>query len=241
MMRRRNLSTRKVMLAALIGILLSVGAAYSQGSNEPPVKNSLVKGAWALQFQINNDFDLNSFNGSTFSLKKQTSPGAAWRLGLSLALSFSDSDRMQSSGGLESPSESDANSQTIDVTLQRVFYPNPGSRVNLYYGLGPRGYYRHTWAKQLRDMTDSTSTETINKLNNWEVGVAGVLGVEWFVTKNISLLGEYGSSLMYSHDKVRGEQTLVRPDGTRVNATETKTNEVSFGASAVKLGLSVYF
>jgi hypothetical protein len=162
-------------------------------------------------------------------------------MGLSLALSFGDSDQIQSNGDVEIPRESKQNAQTVDLTLQRVFYPNPDSKINLYYGLGPRGYYRHTHSKQLRDMTDSTSTETINTLNNWEVGVAGVLGVEWFVTKSISLLGEYGSSLMYEHNKSRGEQTQVRPDGTRVLWNESTTKGVSFGASAVKFGLSVYF
>ena len=240
-MRRINLPGQLIAPVVLVGCLLCTGVAFSQSPDEKPVKNSLVKGAWALQFQINNDFDLNSFNGSTFSLKKQTSPGAAWRMGVSLALSFSDSDQIQSNGIEEIPRESDQNSQTVDLTLQKVFYPNPNSRINLYYGLGPRGYYRHTHSKQLRDVSDSTSTETINTQNNWEIGVAGVLGVEWFVTKNISLLGEYGSSLMYEHYKTHNEQTSVRPDETRVLWNETTSKGVSFEASAVKFGLSVYF
>ena len=62
-------------------VVLGVTPARSQESAEKEFENSLVKGAWALQFQVGSNFTLRSFQGDTFSIKKHTSDGKAWRGG----------------------------------------------------------------------------------------------------------------------------------------------------------------
>lgn len=71
------------------------GTVYAQTDELPKIdtKNSLLKGAWALQFQINNNFSVSSFQGSTLSAKRHFSNKKAMRFGVSLSGSISEQDQ----------------------------------------------------------------------------------------------------------------------------------------------------
>lgn len=72
----------------LFGILLPVTISHAQNSeNSDP--DPLQPGSKALQFQIFDNFNLDTFSGTTFSYKRQLSANRAKRIGLSLNNSYS--------------------------------------------------------------------------------------------------------------------------------------------------------
>jgi len=206
--------------------------------------NSLVDGAWALQFEIDEDLDLKSFEGTTISLKKHTGDGSAWRLALNLSFRFDDDEHSSTTDGEPSGTtrDTEGNRQSIGILVNRIKYPNPNAEVNFFYGFGPKLAYSHSEYTTISIWTtDTRSSESCTSTNSFSVGVVGVIGVEWFATKSISLLGEYGSALMVSKSKTTNETTWYEDYPTRRSGNEDKDSGISFGALAVRLGLSVYF
>jgi opacity protein-like surface antigen len=103
--------------------------------------------------------------------------------------------------------------------------------VAFYFGGGPVfgfGYNEH----KLTFPPYMGSSQT-DKINNMTLGLSMVSGVEWFVTKKISLTAEYGLSFNYGYS----EQS--NSDNYHINTY--KTNSFSFSPSTAKLGVAVYF
>lgn len=75
-------------------LILSSLFAGATLADTPPTegarKNSLATGAWAIQFQVEDDIGLRTFNGMSVSLKRHTSPRSAFRLGVTLELRSND-------------------------------------------------------------------------------------------------------------------------------------------------------
>lgn len=229
----------------LIVICLFAATALAQTNEQADAtqRNSLVKGAWALQFEIVGDvFDLNlrSFQGTTLSLKKHTSDGSALRIGLGLGLELSDQDvTLERDGESEPVTEYNRDRESISLIIQKVFYPSPSASVNFFYGIGPVADFSHREsAAKLEQPTRKDTYETFS----WSAGASGVLGVEWFPTRAISLLAEYSSSLQYSWSKTTRKSLFDQTDnGTVLTVREERDNSLSIQSSSVRLGLSVYF
>lgn len=130
--------------------------------------------------------------------------------------------------------------------------------MNLFYGIGPQAGIRQLDSDQrtldertqIRHSPDSTtsSTSIVNSRSNtktgsWNVGFGGVLGVEWSVSRRISLLAEYGSSFRFTRTTTERESSSARPGSTTTTDTfsEDVRNGFSFGSGAVKFGVSAYF
>lgn len=224
-------------LVVLALVVCGVTPARSQESAAKEFRNSLVKGAWALQFQIDDDFTLKSFEGTTLSLKKHSSPRVAWRAGLSVNYSYADTDILDKRDGSRSWEYRGTTIETVQLTLQRLSYLNPRARVNLFWGIGPRTGYQYRDDSRI---VVSRSEELIRS-NVWSVGVSATLGVEWFVTGSISLLAEYGTSLMYEHNAMVRTTTTYSADKTSVRKVDSRGYKVSFAPDAVMFGLSAFF
>ena len=244
-MRYRIVTIVRGTLAPLLACLFIAAATYAENSETAggQQKNSLVKGAWALQFEIVGDvfnLDLDSFQGSTLSLKKHTSDRSAWRIGLGLGLALSDQDATRESDGDSDPAtDYNADNESVNVIIQKVSYPSPTAGVNFFYGLGPVAGFSHRESTTKRE---SPVREYTNERFSWSVGASGVIGVEWFPTKLISVLAEYGSVLQYEWLKDTDKRLDVQTEeGTIRTVTENKGKSLSIRSSSVRLGLSFYF
>ncbi len=237
----------RLMSAPLLCTLLSASVFAQQDQETRHNRNnSLAKGARAFQFEIVGDLfnlDLRNLFGTTLALKKQTSDGSAMRIGLGVGFNLSDQDRtseVREDSITQSQTDYDRNGQSVNIVIQKIFYPAPTADVNFFYGLGPLASFGHDKSAQedLRPWTRTTSTETYS----WSVGVAGVLGVEWFPTRSISLLAEYGSDMRYKWEERKVESSRTYPDGTTIGqVSEDKSKGLSLSTTSVKVGLSVYF
>ncbi len=230
-----------LICCCIVGYATVPDAAADKGKGKR--RHSLDKGIHALQFEIENDFDLSSFQGSTISFKKHTSDHSAYRVGLSTSFSSSDQTRDQYENGESVPyaRETKTNSFSATVNLQKVFYRSPASTaIHLFYGLGPKLGFSHSGSDSRIDSSPSAISDRHSDRDAWTFGLSGVLGVEWFASRDISFLAEYGSALQYDYSKRTDEQTIYGQTTDR-NLIKEKSDGFSLNSSAVKFGLSAYF
>ena len=221
----------------ILSLLVCAGLAITARAGE----NSLEKGAWALQFQVVQNFQLASFQGSTISIKKHTSDGTALRAGISMDFSLQDRERSNIVNDTIVQSEdTDDNMTSFGFVVQMIKYPSPSAATNLYYGIGPTFTFSHSKDYEIiEDPIDGDSRSNDRRWTRWYTGVSTVLGIEWFPRSNISFLAEYNVSLYYQHTKTTVETWRSSPE--RTTKSETSTGGFVLAGSSVKLGLSVYF
>jgi len=243
-------STPVRVIASLAIISLTIPSlAFAQPEGPPDAggtaKNSLVAGAWAMQFSVGPDFTINSFRGSTFTLKKHTSAGSAYRLGLTLDIEYSELDQSyQLDTLLRQDNDLQDGTRSFAVTFQKIFYHGDGQApVHFYAALGPTD--GGSWAKSVSTYfaSPNTTRRVSQRQTIWTVGVAAAIGVEWFPHSSISLSAEYGSDLAYSSYSMRRKTEPVGDDGQYVTLTveEDKTRRIELQPNSARLGLSVYF
>src|SRR5688572_10615768 len=219
--RRSFVSVALVFTVSMLGL---AGAARAQDDTRP---NSLVPGAWALQFQVGENFNLTSFEGSSISIKKQLSAESALRFGLSPFVRTADFED-ESGAGDSLTAEQDMDSFSLGLSLHMLRYVRPCSTVNLFWGVGPEVSYRHESRRSEDGIVIDEDFEV------WQAGLVGLVGVEWFATRSLGLHGEYGTSLFYS--SVESERRV-----DDVEVVEQSQSAWSFGGSGVKVGASLYF
>ena len=206
-------------------------------------ENSLKKGKWALQFEIDSNFELRSFQGSTLSIKKHTADNRAYRLGLSFQFEISDGDLARPPYGPgNSPGDKDLIQQSYRLDLQKIYYADNSDAINLFFGLGPTvQYYYLNDKRDIRNDDDSYVNYEHNKNSAFYAGALGIIGVEWFVNKDISLLAEYGTSIRFETITRENLRQLIQTNTQYNQYNSENTQGISVEPTNVKFGLSVYF
>ena len=100
------------LILLLIGVQLVVAQEPESGTTDPAK-------SWALEFQINENFSLSSFQGSTISAKYHFSPKRAMRFGISLSGSIQDQELDRMRMGLQ---ENNQDKLSLVVMSQYLFY-----------------------------------------------------------------------------------------------------------------------
>ena len=213
----------KLFTASTLVILFLTSA---RGVSAQDRENSLRGGAWAIQFAITGDFTLGEFAGGV-SLKRQFSSKSAVRIGLegrgaTSTQEFSDS-----------PFQAEVNGYGVTFASFYQRYINPSAEANFYWGVGPLVGYDRTTRESRDDSVKVTSEDTSTAL-----GLAGIVGIEWFATRVISFHAEYDATATF-----RREEEVNRLERTGFPTDEeSRTREVwGFNSSNVRFGLSVYF
>lgn len=183
-------------------LILPVSIGHAQDDDRP---NSLEQGSWALLFQVNGLPSVDFFEGM-IAAKYHVTNRQAWRFGI---------------GGNGGTSGGGAHVQGgASVLAQYVLYPRTDREVNLYLGAGPR--VGLSYMRSERPALDD------DRRTRWDLGLTGRLGVEWFATRSISLLGEYGNEI------------AIRFENRSVNNEEDDFSDYLYRTS-VKLGIAAYF
>jgi hypothetical protein len=209
----------------LFVILLPVSAHTEEDS-------ALQPGAWALQFQITEDFTLDDFQGSIVSVKVHSSATSAWRAGLELDFSSAETSREGTESGVPRPgSTSEFSTSSATLGLQYVRYANPGAQVVFLFGGGPFfGFDNRSVAYTSEDPIPRDGEDS---LDGWSVGISGLVGVEWLVTSRIGIHAEYG----FEYEHAEATEKIQRDDFSDTRDSDSD----SFGARSVLLGVSAYF
>ncbi len=210
-------------------------------------KKSLRPGSWSLQFGVLGDYQLKSYGGLMFSLKRHYSNRSAIRVGLDFRVTSKDTDIHRDSeydDDLCYYRVEDGDGFTaFGVTAQYLFYPSPTKSANLFLGIGPSISYSRN--KSDFDSWDSCTEDSVRDsrwTNTYSLhsGIRGTLGFEWFVADNVGLLAEYGARLIYVY--TQNETGSQRATSIRREIHDKRiSREVVFSYDAVRVGLSVYF
>ncbi|MEL7167943.1 MAG: hypothetical protein AAGN64_01205 [Bacteroidota bacterium] len=196
----------RLFCLVLFASLLLASSAWSQDT--PPDSPDFEAGDRALLFQIGPNLDLSGLN-STVALKRHRSATSARRFSLGVQGELSGSDAQ------------DRQALAVFVNYLFLAYSRSRTQVHLYYGLGPTAGFRY------QDFSDERGNEA--ERVSLDIGLAGVLGVEWRVHEAIGLTGEYNSILVgtYEHQSSAGG--------------DVDLYGVALRSNGARLGLSVYF
>jgi len=225
--------------------LSSTGFAQLEPPQSPERYNSLQPGSWSLQFQITEDFRVRAFQGVLVSAKYHYSERTALRFGVGLRAFVSDAEseaERVSYDTIQRQSESNQDEESFDFIAQLLTYPSPQARVNFFFGAGPQlrmaRIHRDIRDQEIRDTLTRIAVEHVRDFV-WGAGLSGVLGVEWFPSKNISFLAEYGASALFEFRESNAKRnTNLSPT---FEVSETKSKAFRIEPVSVKFGLSVYF
>ncbi|MBU0710957.1 hypothetical protein KKA87_03400 [bacterium] len=230
---------RILLLSFVLTILFTFIYSEECDSTNCNSKLNIQSKSKALQFSIEPDFQLGSFQGSTISIKKHLSEKRALRYGISLTggNTISESNRkIITNDSLNLKNNSDNSSYSFTLMSQYLIYKSTRYSY-LFYGLGP--IFRYT--NQIREsetknnLTGDWESSDINDRNtkSYYYGLSFVFGVEVFVSKTISIHGEYCQELTYRNDYYEE----VRP----TQITENSTRGFSVDGGQVDFGCSFYW
>lgn len=215
-------SNRFLFKLIVIASVLSAHIIYAQGEDASSGKTyRFRKGLWAMQFQIDENFTLSSFQGGTISAKYHTSDKSAIRFGLSISGQY-EKDQQERINGDSEESLTKYHEEGLTFDLQYVHYPSADKRAKFFYGFGPL----ITGSLQSTILPSSSRTYSIG------AGLTVVLGVEYIVSAHLGLTAEYGTLVKYirSYNRYDSGGHIYKYTG----------EDIIVNTNAVKLGVSVY-
>lgn len=228
---------KKLGFLLVVFMLVSVVILSAQ---DKPANNC---SCWALQFAINQNFTLNTFQGSLISLKKNLGESYAIRFGISPFYNSGsrDQDRVISNANGDSTisTTKDASQFEGGLELQFIWIFKPKNNLNFYTGVGPSLLYD----KEKATMKDKKSTIEMGNVDikSFGVGLSGLAGVEWRVSKAIGVHAEYRCHFVYQTIDEKQKGTVYDWDYNPPKSQTTKTSSLFFSGDGVRFGLSVYF
>lgn len=258
----KNSSIHKLTLLLTTAILMACSVVAAEDNQ---VKNSLKKGSKSLQFRVERNFSLSSFDGAGITGKWHKTDKSALRFGVSFYYSDTDEDsdnnRYVSTIRDSNDSNNKNQSTTVKLSSRYLYYFTTDEKVNAFIGMGPSLVY--SW-RESNDETvspphfinDSLTSESSRLLSreskSWIYSADLSCGVEWFASENISFFGEYTLCISYkTYSSIYDLSSVYIKRNTLTDEiiTERHMNSCdnsdgnTFGTSAsdVQIGLSVYF
>jgi hypothetical protein len=210
-----SFKTMGIIIALFLALFCTQAYAQDDVEDRPEQRNSLFGGSWSMQFKFMHDFMLTDFEGALISAKRHFTDKSALRFGLDLGFSKSWTDP-------------DTNTFAVGIAIQYIYYSSPNAPVNFYFGFGPMLEYD-------RFKTETEYYESYKYEREWSLGILGTWGVEWFATKNISFICEYGAGL----ERLSFYQERSADGGAHI--TTYDKSEVKLYSNSVDFGISVYF
>ncbi|MEE9450485.1 MAG: hypothetical protein V3V72_10580 [Ignavibacteriaceae bacterium] len=226
-------SIQTIFLITFSIFIIFTSNVYSQS---PSYLDSL-DGKFALQFQISDNFNLSSFQGTTFSGKYNFSNRDAVRLGLSINFGDSEGDETisRSDTNLVSTGRQEFNNFNIILKTQYIYSMSITNNIGFFVGGGPFISYTTSSSetKYINNLIETTRTYTSDIFG---IGLDLINGVEWMLSNNMSLSAEYGLKFIYtsSEEKRVSNSTYETTDESKLKTFFITGNHINFG-------ITVYF
>ncbi len=232
-----------ISVSVAVPVILNAQSISKTDSNTAKIeKNNL----YAIQFYL--------VNGLSVAGKKQISDETSLRLHLDFSadLTSSDTDRKWTSKTLYDTSvsnydfDNNRNSQSINASIQYLYYPYKSRFVDFYIGGGPQLGYSRSFSKDdsKYEQPNSLSQYTYeNSHNSYNFGILFLSGCETKITNYISLFAEYKISVNHIWYNSESEDKEFNQDGSLENTYiyEYNTTSWTFYLNNIKLGLSINF
>ncbi len=212
---------------AIMFLILCCSTSFSQTpqSDSLKPKNSLEKGAWAVQFGIGKNFTLTNFAGASFTIKRHFSKNFGLRLGFGTNLSDESGSYFDTNAVI---AQNEINHTFFNFNLLILYYINPSKEFNIYFSAGPTLGYGFERSSTTSGVNFVNQTYKLNSFG----GEAG-LGAEYFISRSFSVFGEYSVSL-------NNEKNYIYSNGPGFDVS-LKQSATRFYFNNVRFGLSVYF
>jgi hypothetical protein len=203
----------------------------------------------AFQFQIAENFQLRSFQGSVISMKRLLSEKKALRFGLSVNTSINnDNSKYYANPDSQLSTRKLSNSSYgVNISAQYLYCPYKVSGIIFFIGAGPILSYSYMKSddKNVYYQTfiaDTVTAKQVETMKDYGIGIISVFGVEWFLKEKLSLTAEYGLSIQNKwHDVDRKiNRESVQSINEEMKQTRNGTN-FTIQPLAVKFGISIYF
>lgn len=220
------------MKKLILFIFLPLTLIFAQTEEEKPID---LSGKFALMFQIDQNFDLNSFDGMSFAGKYFYNNFIGGRIVFSVNTGKKDSKQ-----DIEEPSTNYTSNQIITSThteytvgFSFLFNLIQDNSFMGFFGIGPYySLYKHDQSTEQLESLIKTNAETES------YGIEFIAGFEWFVLENLSLGAEYGlayKSEISTHEKIQIFEKQI------VSQTFRKDDYSSIYGTEAKLSISIYF
>ncbi|MEW5843255.1 MAG: hypothetical protein AB1775_08330 [Bacteroidota bacterium] len=208
-----------------------------------------------VQFNLINGYSLSYLNSLT------NVSAVRYRVNLNLSVGQENGDGSRSdfsnynSGAYSNYNSStnsnsqkqDYNSQSLSFAVSYITYPVDKQIFRMYIGAGPYLVLERNYRKS---RTDDNSSSGYNNTNTNEsltyslgLGANGVIGFECFITKQISLIGEYGVFAKYywGKNKYSSSSNSQNNNSTSDNGNSSENNSHGWNAGFSSLMLGIAF
>jgi hypothetical protein len=228
--------TSLVITLALIVLAFSSSVSFSQSKSADTLKpkNSLQKGAWAVQFGIDKDFTLTNFSGASFTIKRHFSKNIALRFGVGMNLSQSDASSSSQYDTSFFMSGESGYQNNFNFNLLMLYYFNPNKEFNVYALAGP--VFSYGFEKVSFNEEYSIVNQTLKNISaGGEIG----FGAEYFVFRSFSLFAEYSAKVVF--EQFSNYLNSINNNNNLMASNKFEASRTSFSFNNVRFGLSVYF
>ena len=195
--------------------------------------NPLAENKWAVIFEAGaflNNLGGSAYTPFTLSGKYNFSKKNGLRLSISTygdAGHYTDthSENVRNTSGYDEGLK-------LECDLHYIRYVNADSKIKVYLGAGPYFFLNHSYC----DIIDyQGNLRRYANQDEYDVGLSGVLGLEYFILDNISLLGEYYCTGYYYKSVETVYEYTLNPNSRYL------IYGWAYDIRRMRLGFSVYF
>ena len=230
-----------LIVLLLIAVLFSGSIAQEKSDTLKIFKTN------SLQFRVYDFISLSSFKGALFSYKYHCSDAKAFRFAVSLN---ADNWNEEDSRNIFYADTSLLNQKRdhkywiVQIIVQFIEYLNLQDEIKLFYGVGP--YISMSLNNFDTDKVTTSGTnnyyDKFRKNENYQFGLTGSIGLEWFFKNNMSLHAEYGFNSYYFYENYESSRIYdYFTDPDRIEDRKNTSKGWGIDDAGALLGLSVYF
>ena len=227
-----NLLT-KIFIVIFILFNVIIRGQKDSLNNSEPLKHG-------IEFQINKEFTLSSFLGSSIAYRYLINKINGLRFLLSTQISKNDINHdVQSDNNQQASQNLDNTVFNIKLSTHYIYSLMNRNKFQLIIGGGPMLLYYKSSNENNADSKTSSQYYSINTNIVWNAGIDLFCGVEYYITENIAISGEYSMAFYYSHGN--NDYRQFQDTSILLSRTIDKTDNYSFKDNGVVLGLTVFF
>ena len=207
---------------------------YSQEQDD----NTASEYNQALQFSISDRFSLGSLDGTILSYQKKLSNKWWLRIGTGMLINTADTKSHFYYEPDSTTTNFSSSNTSFRIELQALgeFHPIVGDKTDFYIAFGPQLEYYASKSYDY-DYTDNI-WELDREGQRVGVGVVSLFGVEWKLTRYLSIKTEYGAEILRSTNVDTRYEIRYDRDATKI---ENESVYVTMSPKSVALGLALYF
>lgn len=197
-----------------------------------------------LEFQIGSLLNLTNFNNYTFSYRYCFNYNSGLRIGLYTNVNEEDDYITQQLDSIYNKPNEYSHNYNLKLSIQYLKSIMYFNKFSLICGGGPFISYSKSESSS-EHLYSSFINQYGNKNETFSYGIDFILGVEFRLTENVILSGEYGLSIFKSNSDIESHQNYIYYDRSpnRISRESESGQSDTFSTKGlgVNLGLSVFF